>query len=184
MLEQLHGTTRAKADQIATVGFDEQLFNHFRRAALQSWCSDFSCGRSLQQHIAQSSGSMRSGSPFALTSKGWCTIEHLQCVRLEPQDDRLRERNCFGVWKEATKKEKEMGIASKSNLLAQARPDTLATSLPPTTEQLQNTSLSHQTAEDARCIHISALTDLEATFRTKNETAEGKNRSSNKKLSS
>ena len=27
MLQQLHGSTRAKADQIATVGFDEQLFN-------------------------------------------------------------------------------------------------------------------------------------------------------------
>ena len=31
----------------------------------------------------------------------WCVIR--------PRDDKLRERNCFGVWKEATKKEKENG---------------------------------------------------------------------------
>ena len=94
-----------------------------------------------------------------------------------------------------------MGIASNNNLLAQARPDTLATSLPPTTEQLQDTSLSYQTAdaerklpglqsfgthlaEDASCIHISTLTDLETTFRTRNEAVEGENRRSHKKLSS
>ena len=87
--------------------------------------------------------------PPALANLLWLGREHLLCQRASLG---TRLLSCLGraVWRKLIlgsraqahlghKDEKEKGVAGNCILLAEARPEELATSLPPTTEQMQNT---------------------------------------------
>ena len=81
--------------------------------------------------------------PPALANLLWLGREHVLCQKASLG---TRMLSCLGrpVWRKlilgkGDKDEQEKGIGGNSILLAQARPEELATSLPPTTEQMQNT---------------------------------------------
>ena len=80
--------------------------------------------------------------PPALANLFWLGREHVLC---QTASLGARMLSCLGrpVWRKlilgkGVCDEQEKGIAGNSILLAQARPDELATSLPPSTAQLQN----------------------------------------------
>ena len=81
--------------------------------------------------------------PPALANLLWLGREHVLCQKASLG---TRMLSCLGrpVWRKlilgkGDKDEQEKGIGGNSILLAQARPEELATSLPPTTEQMQDT---------------------------------------------
>jgi len=81
--------------------------------------------------------------PPALANLLWLGREHVLCQRAS-LGTRMLSSLGRPVWRKlilgkGNKDEKEKGIQGNCILLAQARPEELATSLPPTTEQLQET---------------------------------------------
>ena len=81
--------------------------------------------------------------PPALANLFWLGREHVLC---QTASLGARMLSCLGrpVWRKlilgkGDKDEQEKGIGGNCILLAQARPEELATSLPPTTQQVQDT---------------------------------------------